>query len=74
MESDDLVIELEKSYGWDLLPKEKESMIIIAKNIGCGSLIEQWQKFQNKFPGHSVGKFKQTINKQKEIPFWENKK
>lgn len=70
MKPDDLILELEKSYGWDLLPNEKKSMILIARNIGDGALIEQWQKYQNKFPGHSVGKFKKTINKQKEIPVW----
>lgn len=57
MKPSELFSQLEKAYTWDLQSSEKQIMIELARKIGAGKLIEEWQLFQDRFPGHSVFKF-----------------
>lgn len=70
MKPNDFINQLQIIYGWDLLPSEREIMILLAKTNGAGKILEEWKAFQEKFPGHSVSKFAKIWAVKYKIPIW----
>ena len=47
----------EESYGWDLTVKEKEILEGLAR-LHTGSIVlDNWEIFQKKYPGHPAWEF-----------------
>ena len=46
-------------YKWELTEKEKEIMYQMAKEHGAGLILENWELFQNRNPGHPAWDFQE---------------
>ncbi len=49
----------ESLYGWDLSQKEKEIFYDLALKYGGSVVLDNWELFQGRFPGHPAWEFQE---------------
>jgi len=52
----------ENIYQWDLIDREKDLLEGMARTYTGSIVLESWELFQNRFPGHSAWEFEEWYN------------
>ena len=57
MKTTDFFRVAESVYGWELTPGERDILYNLAKKAGGSIVLDNWELFQGRFPGHPAWEF-----------------
>ncbi len=52
----------EEIYRWDLVPREKDILEGMARKFTGSVVLDNWELFQKRFPGHPAWEFEEWYN------------